>query len=275
MKVSKTLTLNKKCFVDNLLYKFYLFKFISFKSSLKANSICDYNQRINKIYLLSNYNFSKKSSKENNESPKKEGKKQKEQAEKSKLNEKYKEISQEDLKKNYKEKASDIVLKYSEDLKKVMSIRVTPKLFENLDISLKNQKSKLSEIAAVTMKGANIINVAPFDMQHKDAILKAFQITKLDIQVQSEGNNIVIIVGSIPKDLKQELINKVKKIETSMKDDIKKLRNSAVSEIKGLDKIIGKDEAKKLEKSTTEIIEKEAKGVEKDFKAKSEEIQSA
>lgn len=243
--------------------------------SFQNNSLLNFQVKcgFSVFYNTSKMNFAKKV-KESGAS-KKEQDKQKEKEVKAQLNNEYKDVSQEDLVTDYKNKAKDIVNHVREDLSKIPSLRVTPKLFETLNINLKTQKTELSEIAAVTMKGANIVNIAPFDMDQKDSIIKSLQTTKFDLNIQSEGSNIVVVVGAIPKDLKMELNVKIKRIDTHLKEEIKKLRSAANNETKKLEKITGKDSSRKLDKQIIETIEKEIKLADKEIKMKTDEINNA
>eukprot|EP00340_Litonotus_pictus_P006998 CAMPEP_0170518264 /NCGR_PEP_ID=MMETSP0209-20121228/3990_1 /TAXON_ID=665100 ORGANISM="Litonotus pictus, Strain P1" /NCGR_SAMPLE_ID=MMETSP0209 /ASSEMBLY_ACC=CAM_ASM_000301 /LENGTH=235 /DNA_ID=CAMNT_0010803747 /DNA_START=68 /DNA_END=776 /DNA_ORIENTATION=- len=207
------------------------------------------------LYTNSKFFFAKKAS----SSSKKETQKQKDKEVKSKLNEEYENISQEDIQKKYDTRTSEIIKAKTDELSKISNLRVSPKLFEGILVHLKTQKNSLSEISSITIKGANIINIAPFDASHKDPILKSLQLTKLDLQINSEGNNIVIVVGTIPKEVKLEYSNKVKKVESGLKEELKKLKNEMTAEIKKLEKITGKDQSKKLEKKILEVIDKQAK----------------
>jgi ribosome recycling factor len=227
------------------------------------------------LFSLSYYNFAKKTSQSQSENHKMvDDKREKSKKEKEELNQQYKDVSKEDLVSQYASKAKEYINKENDNLSKIMSLRVSTKLFEDVFVTLKHEKSKISEISTISMKGSNMINISPFDVEHKDIIIKALQTTKLDLQIKAEGNNILVIVGPIPKDLKLEITNKIKKIDTSFKDEIKKLKHGAIAEAKKLEKIIGKDESKRMEKSLVEVIDKESKKLEKDIKTKMDEVSS-
>ena len=226
-----------------------------------------------KIFYLCQQNFSKK--KEINSLSKKEQVKTKEKEIKSKINEEYQNISPDDLVTKYHEKVKEIINVGKEELAKMMTVRVSPKMFESMLVVTKNQKALLSEISSISMKGANIVNIQPFDAAHKEQIIKTLQTTKLDLQISSEGQNIVVIVGNIPKDLKLELTNKLKRMESGVKEEIKKIKQVVSSEFKKLEKILGKDEINRLEKRVYDNFDKEQKVYDKSYKLKFDEINSS
>lgn len=251
---------------------------ISIIRNQKNIFIKNYFQNVNfislNIYKGFNFNFSKKEKPKGNNHKIVEEKKEQSKREKEEISKQYENISQEDLIQQYKVKTSQYIQKEREVLSKIMSLRISSKLFEDLIIIIKNEKLKLIDISAISMKSSNIININPFDIQHKDLIIKALQTTKLDLQINSEGNIINVIVGPIPKDLKNEILNKIKKIEASFKEEIKKIKHLSQQEIKKLEKIISKDDTKKLEKSIFDVIDKESKQLEKEIKIKIEESNS-
>jgi len=61
----------------------------------------------------------------------------------------------------------------------------------------------------------------------------------------------------MPSELKNECLSLLKKLSTKSIDLLKDIRHNIINEIKKLEKIIGKDEAKKLEKNILqEVFEK-------------------
>lgn len=222
------------------------------------------------FYSVSLSNFSKKA--DNTSTSKKEQQRTKDKEEKDKINKEFENVSKEDLVKSFQDKIGDVIKKEEEELGKIMSIRISPKIFEHIQVLLKHEKSTVGQLATISMKAANIVSIAPFDSTHKDLIIKGLQTTKLDLQINTEGQNITVIVGPIPKDLKAELLAKVKKIEANMREEVRKVKHNATAEIKKIEKILGKDQSKLIDKNITDSIDKEVKKVEKAIKNKIDEL---
>lgn len=98
--------------------------------------------------------------------------------------------------------------------------------------------------------------VNPFDESHKELIIKGIESSKFDVQINSEGNNIVVTLGAIPGDMKNESVQQCKKYYNSAKEHLKELRHDATNEIKKLEKILGKDESKRVDKELMDMFEK-------------------
>jgi len=135
-------------------------------------------------------------------------------------------------------------------------LRPGPKLIENLLVEIKRDKFALSAISTIMLKGANVLVVVPYEEKHTESIIKTLKTTKYDFEISTEGSNIIINVGEIPKDVKMDLNKRVTKIQNDSKDKLKHVRQEVITEFKKIEKIIGKDDAKRLEKNITDTIEK-------------------
>jgi ribosome recycling factor len=123
-------------------------------------------------------------------------------------------------------------------------------------VNIKGKKNKLADISNIMLKAANILAITPFDESHKDSIVKGIESSKLDVQITTEANSIIVTLGAIPDDMKTESLQKLRKLNDASKEDMKNLRHSMISEIKKLEKIIGQDEAKRIEKTIVDTFEK-------------------
>jgi ribosome recycling factor len=97
------------------------------------------------------------------------------------------------------------------------------------------------------VRGANILVINPYEDDHKEAIIKAVESSKLDVQINVEDTNVVVTLGAIPSDIKNENVQNAKRISDNAKDRLKSIRQSCNNEFKKLEKILGKDEGRKLE----------------------------
>ncbi len=125
------------------------------------------------------------------------------------------------------------------------------------------------------MRGTNTIVINPFDEHHREKIIKGVESSKLDVQVTTDENNIVVAIGAIPDDLKNENLQQCKKFLNAAKENIKNIRHECVNELKKLEKILGKDEAKRIEKGILDIFEKANKSLDSQYKRKEDEIKNA
>jgi ribosome recycling factor len=106
------------------------------------------------------------------------------------------------------------------------------------------------------LRSSNVLVINPFDESHKDAVIKSIEGSKLDVQITIEGGSIVVTLGAIPDEMKNECLVKSKKLFESCREELKELRHTLVSEMKKLEKILGQDEARRIEKGILEVVEK-------------------
>lgn len=123
-------------------------------------------------------------------------------------------------------------------------------------MSIRGKKTDLNQISNIMLKSSNVYVITPFEDSHKEAIIKSLETTKLDIQITTENNSIILTIGEIPDTLKKECLSKTKKLFEAFKEDIKNLRHSSSLEIKKLEKIMGSDESKRIVKYLNELFEK-------------------
>lgn len=100
------------------------------------------------------------------------------------------------------------------------------------------------------------MSINPYEEAHIDLVIKALEASKLDVQISHEGGQILVTIGDIPNDLRTEFLQHAKKIHDQAKENLKELRHRCLSECKKLEKVIGMDEAKRLEKMLLDILEK-------------------
>lgn len=138
----------------------------------------------------------------------------------------------------------------------IQVVKQNPKILDSVQINNQGKRHKLSEVATITVRGANLLVVTPFDEGMRDIINKGIEASKLDVQIVIEGNSLLVTLGNIPNDVKKELQASINKIYNTIKDTIKENRHSFLSEMKKLEKILGKDDVKRLEKNVLDQVEK-------------------
>jgi ribosome recycling factor len=127
---------------------------------------------------------------------------------------------------------------------------------DNVQISIKGKKYKLSELSTIMVRGANILVINPYEEDHKESIIKGVESSKLDVQINVEDTNVVVTLGAIPSDIKIENVQAAKRFADNSKDRLKSIRQSCNNEFKKLEKIIGKDEGRRLETQILDVIER-------------------
>jgi len=115
---------------------------------------------------------------------------------------------------------------------------------------------KLGEICTVMIRGKNILVINPYEEDNRDAIIKSVETSKMDVNITTEDTNVIVTLGAIPKDVKNEVVQSAKKLFDRFKDNLKGIRQSITSEIKRLEKIISKDETKRIEKNLLNELDK-------------------
>jgi ribosome recycling factor len=148
------------------------------------------------------------------------------------------------------------VNKLKDTIAEIKLSRSNPKILDNTIVNVKGKKYKLNELGTIMVRGANVFVINPYESDHKEPIIKSIESSKLDVQITSEENNVVITLGAIPNDIKLENLQLLKKQVDQTKESIKSIRQSCNNEMKKLEKILGKDEGKRLETAIFDHIDK-------------------
>ena len=128
-------------------------------------------------------------------------------------------------------------------------------MISSMSVQVNKKKESLGKLAAILVRGSNVLVVEPFDKSNKETILKTLETAKFDFQMTVEENQIVIQIGSIPKELKKEIVDKIKKIKENAKQDYSNVFKELNGEIKKLEKIISKDEVLSINNAIKKKIE--------------------
>ena len=111
-----------------------------------------------------------------------------------------------------------------------------------------------------------------FDEGVKDEVLKALQRSDFDLQVQLEGKDIRVKLGTNRKEQVAAALKKVKECSESFKKDLRAARHTAMDTLKKLNKILPQDEVKLLEDEFEKMFKKAEEGAKKACDEKEKEI---
>lgn len=88
------------------------------------------------------------------------------------------------------------------------------------------------------VQGSNNLVVKVFDEGVKDEVLKALQRSDFDLQVQLEGKDIRVKLGTNRKEQVAAALKKVKECSEYFKKDLRAARHTALDTLKKLGKIL-------------------------------------
>ena len=158
------------------------------------------------------------------------------------------------------------------ELATIRSGRATPALIEHIKADYAGVATPLNQMARISVSGARLLVVQPWDRESLHNIEKAILKSDLGLNPSSDGNVIRINIPPLSEERREELAKAVRKRVEERKVVIRNLRRDAMIELKDLEKNkdISQDELKraldKLQKLTDGIIA-EAEGIRRDKEA--------
>lgn len=164
---------------------------------------------------------------------------------------------------------------YHEEIKKVRTGRAHPSMLDGVMVTAYGVQMPLNQVANVTAPEAQLIQITPFDPSNIQAIASAIRDNpSLGLNPSDDGRVVRVSIPALNEERRREY---VKVLGSKTEDAMVGLRNirrdalDAVDKAKK-DKLIGEDDAKRLEKQVDDSLAKARADIEAGSKAKEAEI---
>lgn len=145
-------------------------------------------------------------------------------------------------------------------------------MVENLRVDVNGAKQPISALAQVTVKSAQLLVVNVFDPAMLSAIEQAIRASNSSLNPVVAKNALNVPVPKASKEYREQLVKQVTKTCEDIKVRLRRVRQDAMSSLKGLEKTMPKDEWNRLKKSVEALTEKQVALVDDARKAKEREI---
>lgn len=162
-----------------------------------------------------------------------------------------------DIQKNAKERMNKSVHSLEEELAKLRAGRANPSILEGVVVSYYGTDTPLNQVAQITVEGALMLAVKPFEKKMVTEIEKAIRIADLGLNPANSGDVIRVPFPPLSEERRKELIKKVKAEVENAKVAIRNIRRDANQEIKELlkAKSISEDEQRKAEEAMQKLTD--------------------
>lgn len=164
---------------------------------------------------------------------------------------------------------------FNEELKKVRTGRASASMLDGVIVTAYGTPMPLNQVANVTAPEAQLIQITPFDPNNIQAIASAIRDNPtLGLNPSDDGRVVRVPIPALTEERRREY---VKVVGGKMEDAMVVLRGirhdamDAVAKAKK-DKLVGEDDAKRLEKQVDDAMNKTKAEVEAAAKAKETEI---
>jgi len=164
---------------------------------------------------------------------------------------------------------------FTEELKKVRTGRAHAGMLDGVMVTAYGTAMPLNQVANVTAPEAQLLQITPFDPNNIQAIATAIRDNPtLGLNPSDDGRVVRVPIPALTEERRREY---VKVVSGKMEDAMVVLRNIRHDALDGLgkakkDKLLGEDDAKRLEKQVDEAMAKAKGEIEAAAKAKETEI---
>jgi ribosome recycling factor len=177
--------------------------------------------------------------------------------------------------KPYQDKMSQAAAHFIEELKKVRTGRANASMLDGVMVTAYGTPMPLNQVANVTAPEAQLLQITPFDPTNLQAIAGAIRDNpSLGLNPMDDGRVVRVPVPPLTEERRRELAKTLSgKVEDCMVS-VRTIRHDAMDTIDKAkkDKLVGEDDAKRLEKQIDEAVAKTKVDVDAAAKIKETEI---
>ncbi|MBR3204427.1 ribosome recycling factor [Candidatus Saccharibacteria bacterium] len=173
--------------------------------------------------------------------------------------------------KEYKEQMEECIVHFKEELKKVRTGRAHPDMLSGVKVEAYGQWMPLNQVANVTVSGATMLLVTPYDPSTIPNISNAIRSdSSLGLNPSDDGRVVRVPIPPLTEERRKEIVKTASKFVEESKVKIRNIREDARKEIKSAE--LPEDAKKRAEKSVDDLTKEYNDKIESEFKAKEKEI---
>lgn len=174
----------------------------------------------------------------------------------------------------YDEKMTKTLSGFEKELSTIRAGRANPHILDKLTVDYYGSPTPLQQVANITVPEARIIQIQPWEARLIKDIQKAIMTSDLNLNPNTDGKVIRLILPELTEDRRKELVKDVKKKGEAAKVAVRNVRRDANDAFKKLGKQedVSEDEIKELSDKVQKLTDKYIKDIEAAVDKKSKEI---
>lgn len=171
----------------------------------------------------------------------------------------------------YRTAMENVITRFQDEMKKVRTGRAHPDMLANVKAEVYGQFMPLNQAANITVSGATLLVVTPFDPGNIQAIASAIRNDEsLGLNPSDDGHVVRVPVPPLTEERRKEIVKNASSKVEDAKVAIRNVREDARKELKTAE--LPEDTKKRAEKSIDELTKTYTDKIDAAFKAKSAEI---
>lgn len=171
----------------------------------------------------------------------------------------------------YRTAMENVITRFQDEMKKVRTGRAHPDMLANVKAEVYGQFMPLNQAANITVSGATLLVVTPFDPGNIQAIASAIRNDEsLGLNPSDDGHVVRVPVPPLTEERRKEIVKNASSKVEDAKVAIRNVREDARKELKTAE--LPEDTKKRAEKSIDELTKTYTDKIDAAFKTKSAEI---
>lgn len=168
-------------------------------------------------------------------------------------------------------KMSATVERFQEEMKKVRTGRAHPDMLSNVKAEVYGQYMPLNQISNITISGASMLLITPYDVSNIDKIASAIRADQaLGLNPSDDGRVIRVPIPPLTEERRREIVKTASSKVEEAKISLRQARDDARKEIKSLE--LPDDAKKRAEKAVDDLIKDYNAQIDKLFAEKEADI---
>ncbi len=168
-------------------------------------------------------------------------------------------------------KMSATVERFQEEMKKVRTGRAHPDMLSNVKAEVYGQYMPLNQISNITISGASMLLITPYDVSNIDKIASAIRADQaLGLNPSDDGRVIRVPIPPLTEERRREIVKTASSKVEEAKISLRQARDDARKEIKSLE--LPDDAKKRAEKAVDDLIKDYNTQIDKLFAEKEADI---
>ncbi|MBQ3274910.1 ribosome recycling factor [Candidatus Saccharibacteria bacterium] len=174
---------------------------------------------------------------------------------------------------DYKKEMEDVISRFKDEMKKVRTGRAHPDMLAGVKVEAYGQWMPLNQVANVTVSGATMLLVTPYDPSTIPGISNAIRSdSTLGLNPSDDGRVVRVPIPPLTEERRKEIVKTASKSVEESKVKIRNVREDARKDIKAAE--LPEDAKKRAEKSIDDLTKEYNDRVDAEFKIKEKEIMS-
>lgn len=174
---------------------------------------------------------------------------------------------------DYKKAMEDVIVRFKDEMKKVRTGRAHPDMLAGVKVEAYGQWMPLNQVANVTVSGATMLLVTPYDPSTIPGISNAIRSdTTLGLNPSDDGRVVRVPIPPLTEERRKEIVKTASKSVEESKVKIRNVREDARKDVKSAE--LPEDAKKRAEKAIDDLTKEFNDRIDTEFKVKEKEIMS-